>query len=80
MSIDPHSNRFGPRRPFPAIEIDEDEMFLSLDRLLRSSDEDWTNDPPERDFDLALEQIASERCCVCPLCGAIVASDGSVLS
>jgi hypothetical protein len=27
-----------------------------------------------------LGQIASEGCCVCPLCGAIVARDGSVVS
>jgi hypothetical protein len=45
-----------------------------------SSDGELTNDPVGRDFDEALEQIASERGCVCPLCGAIVASDGSVLS
>ncbi len=44
------------------------------------SDDESTNDPTKRDLDEALEQIASERCCVCPLCGAIVASDGSVLS
>jgi hypothetical protein len=87
MSFDPHSNRFDShshrfdlRRPFPAIENDEEEMFETPDTCRRSSDEDWTNDPPERDFDLALEQIASERCCVCPLCGAIVGSDGTVLS
>jgi hypothetical protein len=87
MSFDPHSNRFDShahrfdlRRPFPAIENDEEDMFETPDTCRRSSDEDCTNDPPERDFDLALEQIASEPCCVCPLCGAIVASDGSVLS
>ena len=45
-----------------------------------SSDEEATNDPVGRDFDEALEQIASEGCCVCPLGGAIVASDGSVVS
>ena len=45
-----------------------------------SSDEESTNDPAGRYFDEALEQIASEGCCECPLCGAIVASDGSVVS
>jgi hypothetical protein len=87
MSFDPHSNRFNSqshrfdmRRPFSVIENDEEEMFETPDTCRRSSGEDGTNDPPERGFDLALEQIVSERCCVCPLCGTIVASDGSVLS
>ena len=49
-------------------------------QYLFCSDDESTHDPAGRDFDEALEQIASERCCVCPLCGAIVASDGSVVS
>jgi hypothetical protein len=80
MSFDPHSHRLDPRRLFPPMETDEDEMSEALGASRFSSSEESANDPPERDFDLALEQIASERCCVCPLCGAIVSSDGSVLN
>ena len=80
MSFDPHSNRLDPRRLFPAFETDEWEIFEALDASRFSSDEESASDLSERDFDLALEQIASERCCVCPLCGAIVGSDGNVLS
>jgi hypothetical protein len=39
--------------------------------------EESTDDPAGRDVDEALEQMGSEGCRVCPLCGAIVASDGS---
>ena len=80
MSFDPHSRRFDPRWLFLAIEPDGEETSEAPNVSPFSWDEELTNDPIERDFDQALEQIASERCCVCPLCGAIVASDGSVLS
>jgi hypothetical protein len=80
MNFDPHSRRLDPRRLFPEIGTDEAELFGSPDASPFSSDEESTNDPVGRDFDEALEEIASERRCVCPLCGAIVASDGSVLS
>ena len=80
MSFDPHSRRFNPRWLFPAIETDGEETSGAPDASPFSSDEESTNDPVGWDFDEALEQIASEGCCVCPLCGAIVASDGSVVS
>jgi len=80
MSFDPHSRRFDLRWLFPTIESDAEETSEAPDVSPFSADEESTNDPTGRDFDGALEQIASERCCVCPLCGAIVASDGSVLS
>ncbi len=80
MSFDPHPRRFEPRRLFPAIETDEEEPSREPDLFPFSPDEESTNDPAGPDFDEALQQIASERCCVCPLCGAIVASDGSVMS
>jgi hypothetical protein len=80
MSFAPHSRRYDPRWLFPAIESDGEETSGAPDGFPFSSYEKSTNDPSERDFDKALEQIASERCCVCPLCGAIVGSDGSVLS
>jgi hypothetical protein len=44
-----------------------------------SSDDGLTSDPDGRDFDEAPEHISSEGWCVCPLCGAIVARDGTVL-
>ena len=67
-----------PRRLFPAIEPDEEEPAGEPD-LFFCPDDEPTNDPAGQDFDEALEQIAWEGCCVCPLCGAIVARDGSVL-
>jgi hypothetical protein len=78
MSFDPHSRRFNPRRLFPAIETDVDETSEALDEYLFSADEESPNDPSEADINEALEQVASQGCCVCPHCGAIVASDGSV--
>ena len=80
MSFDPHLRRFKPSWLLPAIETPGEETSEAPDRSPRSSDEGLTNDLTEREIDEAIEQIAAERCCVCPLCGAIVASDGSVLS
>jgi hypothetical protein len=80
MSFDPHSRRFNPRRMFPAIETEPEETSEAPDEYRFCSDEESKNDPAGRDLDEALEQIASERRCVCPLCGAIVGSDGSVVS
>jgi hypothetical protein len=80
MSFDPHSRRFDPRWLFPAIETDAEETSADSDTSPFSSDEESMSDPFERIIAEALEQIASESHCVCPLCGAIVASDGSVLS
>jgi hypothetical protein len=79
MSFDPHPHRFDPRWLFPAIEPDEEEPAGEPALFLFCPDDESTDDPAGPDFDEALEQIASERCCVCPLCGAIVAPDGSVL-
>jgi hypothetical protein len=80
MSFDPHSRPFRPRWLFPAIETIREDMSEAPDAYRISSDEESTNEPAGRDFDEVLEQIASDGCCVCPLCGAIVARDGSVLS
>jgi hypothetical protein len=79
MSFDHHSRRFNPRWLFPAIETDGEQAFEAPDVSHFSSDEELTSDLIDQDFDEALKQIAAERCCVCPLCGAIVGSDGSVL-
>jgi hypothetical protein len=80
MSFDPHLRRFELSWLFPAIETDGDETSPAPDVSASCSDEELPKGLTERDFDEALRQIASERFCVCPLCGAIVASDGSVLS
>jgi hypothetical protein len=67
MSFDPHSRRFDPRWLLPAIERNATETSLVPDASPFSDDES-TNDPTEQDFDDALEQVASERGCACPLC------------
>jgi hypothetical protein len=79
MSFAPHSRRFDLRPLSPAIETNGEQTSEAPNSSLFSSDEDLTSDLTERDFDLALAQVASQECCVCPLCGAIVGSDGSVL-
>jgi hypothetical protein len=80
MSFDRHSRRFDPRWLFPTFATDGDETSEAPDASRFSSDEEMTIDLSDQDLDEALQQIASERCCVCPLCGATVGSDGSVLS
>jgi hypothetical protein len=79
MSFDPRLRRFEPTWLFPPIEPDRGELPEAPDVPPFSSDDATTNDLTEREIDEAIEQIASERCCVCPLCGAIVANDGSAL-
>jgi hypothetical protein len=69
MSFDPHSRRFDPRWLLPAIERNAAETSEAPHASLFSADGDSTNDPTDRDFDDALEQVASERGSVCPLCG-----------
>jgi hypothetical protein len=69
MSFDPHSPRFNRRWLFPAIETYATETSEPPDASPFSTDDEWTNFPTDRDIDDALEQVASERDCVCPLCG-----------
>ena len=79
MSTGPHSRRFDPCELFPAIGEDGEALFGAPDTSPRSEAEELTGDPAGWDVDEALEQIDLEGCRVCPLCGAIVARDGSVL-
>jgi hypothetical protein len=79
MRFDPHSRRFDPRQLFPATEMDGGVTSEAPGAFPFSSDDGLTSVPAGRDFDEALEHISSEGCCVCPLCGAIVARDGTVL-
>jgi hypothetical protein len=69
MSFDPHSRRFNPRWLLPAIETYATETSEPPDVLPFSSDDERSNFPTEQDLDDALEQVASERDYVCPLCG-----------
>ncbi len=80
MSFDPHSRRFSPHWMLPAIETDGEETSEAPDASPFVWDEESPNAPAEQVLDDALEQIASEACRVCPLCGAIVARDGTVVS
>jgi hypothetical protein len=79
MSLDHHSRRFDPRWLLPAIETDGAELFGERNASLPSKTEESTNNAAGRDVDEALEQIDLDGCRTCPLCGAIVARDGSVL-
>ena len=80
MSFDPPARRFDWRWRFPAIETDGAETSNAPYMSPFFPDDEWTNDPAGRNFDEALEQIASEIGYRCPLCGAAVASDGTLLS
>jgi hypothetical protein len=79
MSYIPQSRFFDPRRLFPAIETNPEESSQAPDVSPASSVESSTNNLILCEFDEALEHVALERCCVCPLCGAIVSNDGSVM-
>ena len=80
MSIDRHSQRLDPRWLQPGIETHAEQGSLAPDVSGFCSNEKWSSNVTDRELDEALRQVASERCCVCPLCGAIVGSDGCVLS
>jgi Rad50 zinc hook motif len=69
MSFAPHSRRFDPRLLFPAKERNAAGTSEVRHAIPISSDDRSTNDLTERDFDDALEQVASEKGRVCPLCG-----------
>ncbi len=79
MSIDRHSQRFDPRWLSRGIETDGEQAAEAPDVSGFYSSEKFTSNVTDRELDEALRQVALERCCVCPLCGAIVGSDGSVL-
>jgi hypothetical protein len=80
MSFEYQSRRFAPRSLLPAPEINEDDLAEAVDEPIFLARKSLSNMATERDFDDALNQVASEKPCVCPLCGAIVASDGTVIS
>ena len=80
MIPNPHSRRFDPRWQSKPPETDGEELFEPLDADLGSAPTESTNDPDLRDFDDAIEQIVLEECGVCPLCGAIVDRDETVVN
>ena len=79
MNSLPRSGRFDLCRLFPAMGKDGAALYEGPGAAVPFEAEETTNDPVGRDLDEALEQIGMESCSVCPLCGAIVARDGSVL-
>jgi hypothetical protein len=80
MSFDPHSQRFDPRWLSPKVEAHGDQAFAASSAAAFLPDKKLTRDVTDQELDEAIEQVASQRCCVCPLCGAIVGGHGSVLS
>ena len=80
MSFDPRSQRFDLRWLSRGIELGRENASEAPEVSPLSSDQKLTSNVTDRELDEALRQVAAERCCVCPLCGAIVGSDGSVLS
>jgi hypothetical protein len=80
MNRNPHPRRFDRRGLLPAIGTDGAELLSVPDGLPGAGAGESTGDPAGGEIDQALEQFASDGCRVCPLCGAIVARDGSVMS
>jgi hypothetical protein len=59
---------------------DGDELFGALYEFPIFESEDLKDDPTVgATVDEAIEQIVLERCRICPLCGAIVTRERSVL-
>ena len=80
MISNPHSRRFDSRWLSTPIKTDGEELLGALAADLRSAAKELWNDPAAREFDEALEQIVSDECSVCPLCGVIVDREGTVLN
>jgi len=79
MSTNRPARRFVPRLLFPVTETYDEESSETPVAFPFSLDDQSTNNPAGPEFDEALEQISAEGWCVCPLCGAIVSSDGTVV-
>ena len=75
-----HSRRFDPRWLSRPLKIDWEELMEAVDAHVGFAATKSTNDPDLRDFDEALEQMVSEECRVCPLCGEIVDRGGTVVN
>jgi hypothetical protein len=79
MTSNHRSRRLDPRWLFKPIEIDWRELMEAVGVDLDFAATESTNDPALRSFDQALEQIVSEKCRACPLCGANVDRDKIVV-
>jgi hypothetical protein len=73
------SSRCNPRR-LPTIGTDGAALPLPLPLEEPTCDapDACPTEPAAGDFDLALEEMLSQECRVCPLCGLIVARDGGL--
>jgi hypothetical protein len=80
MSFDSHFCRFALAWLLRALESGGDETCEPPEMSPFAWDGELTNDLNDQDLDEALDLIASANYCVCPLCGALVRSDGSVVS
>ena len=80
MISNPHSRRFDPRWLSNPLNTDGAKLMEPLEADLGSAATESANDLDLRNFDEALEQIVLEECRVCPLCGAIVDRDGTVVN
>jgi hypothetical protein len=80
MLLDPHARRFDPRCRSTPNTKDLEELLEALDADLRSAATGSTNDPDFRDFDETLEQIDFGEFRVCPLRGAVVDRNGTVVN
>jgi hypothetical protein len=79
MSFDSLSRRFESGWFLPAAEINEEDPAEAANAPALLPDEASSIFETECVFDDALDQVASEKRCVCSLCGAIVGSDGTVV-
>ena len=84
MTPDRHSRRFDPRWLIPVIGTDGADLFGTPEASPRSAAEASRYDPVRvqfdealAEFDEALEQIVTDGCRACPLCGWIVARSES---
>lgn len=80
MSFDFKSGRFDPRWLSPSTEECVQQSSVRVDAFLRSLYEDLQRDAADQEFDAALDQSASEGIHICAFCGALVSSDGTVVS
>jgi hypothetical protein len=74
MSYDPQYPRFDPRWLLRGIGMGGEQAFAASDASPNCRNERLSGNVTDRELDEALKQIASERRCKCPRCGAIVGS------
>jgi len=74
MSFDPHSQRLHPRWLSSGLETDGEQSSASREVSACFSDSELTRDVTDHVLDEAIQQIASEIRCVCPLCGSMIGS------